>query len=128
VELDFDLEVTGFEIGEINLRIGALQAETANVDEPAETLPTPAAGPPVSKEGDLWLLDEHRVFCGSALDPEVYQALMGTERATMIFTDPACVDTVVRRWQALTGKNARHAETGQCFGTRADPSEATHAS
>jgi hypothetical protein len=128
VELDFDLETTGFEIGEIDLRIGALQAETGNVDEPAETLPTPAAGQRVSKAGDLWLLGEHRVLCGSALDPEVYQALMGTERATMIFADPTCVDTIVRRWQALTGKKARHAETGQCFGEHVEPSEATNAS
>jgi hypothetical protein len=127
VQLDFDLEVTGFEIGEIDLRIDALQAEIGNADETAETLPTPAAGPSVSKARDLWLLGEHRILCGSALDPEVYQALMGIERATLIFTDPACVGTVIRRWQTLTGKKARHAETGQCFGEH-NPTGATNAS
>src|SRR5260221_6938767 len=29
--------------------------------------------------------------------------------------DPAYVDIIVRRWQKLTGKTARHAETGQAF-------------
>jgi hypothetical protein len=29
--------------------------------------------------------------------------------------DPAYVDTIVRRWRKLTGKTARHAESGQAF-------------
>jgi len=127
LELDFDLEVTGFEMGEIDLRIGALQAESANIDKPAATIPTPAFAAPVSKAGDLWLLGEHRVRCGRALDPEIDQVLMGSERAALIFADPICVDAIVRRWQAHTGKKARHAETGQNFGEGVDPAEATNA-
>jgi hypothetical protein len=128
VELDFDLEVTGFEIDEIDLRIGTLEAVTGGVGAPAEAMPRPAAGPSVSKKGDLWLLGEHRIHCVNALDPEAYQALMGVERATMIFADPTCVDTIVRRWQALTGKSARHAESGQSFDDRGHPTEVTNAS
>jgi len=30
--------------------------------------------------------------------------------------DPLCVDTIVRRWQTLTGDNARHVTTGRLFG------------
>jgi hypothetical protein len=29
--------------------------------------------------------------------------------------DPAYVDTIVRRWQALTGGTARHAASGRTF-------------
>ena len=29
--------------------------------------------------------------------------------------DPRYVDTIVRRWQKLTGNTARHAETGRAF-------------
>jgi DNA modification methylase len=29
--------------------------------------------------------------------------------------DPAYVDTAIRRWQALTGECARHAESGRFF-------------
>jgi DNA modification methylase len=29
--------------------------------------------------------------------------------------DPLYVDTIIRRWQALTGDTARHAETGETF-------------
>jgi DNA modification methylase len=36
----------------------------------------------------LWILGHHRVSCGNALDPAAYAALMGEERAAMVFTDP----------------------------------------
>src|SRR5208283_4272011 len=42
----------------------------------------------VSKMGDLWLLDRHRVLCDNALDPAALVSLMGEERATIVFTDP----------------------------------------
>ena len=46
-----------------------------------------AVGPAVSLPGDLWLLGEHRVCCGSALDPLAYELLMANERASAVFTD-----------------------------------------
>ena len=51
-------------------------------------VPEVPAGPPLSKIGDLWLLGRHRVLCGSALDAAAFAALMGEERAAMVFTDP----------------------------------------
>jgi len=85
VDLDFALEATGFEIGEIDLRIEAL-SQTER--EPAEP-PIPAvSGPAVSQSGDLWLLGRHKVLCGDALDAEAYRALLGSETAAVAFTDP----------------------------------------
>lgn len=43
---------------------------------------------PVSKPGDLWILGRHRVYCGNSLEEGAYAALMGSECATMVFTDP----------------------------------------
>jgi hypothetical protein len=43
---------------------------------------------PVTKPGELWLLEEHRILCANALMPESYVRLLGDERAQMIFTDP----------------------------------------
>ena len=86
LDLDFSLEATGFEMGEIDLRIEGLNSpsEADGADDLSE-LP---AGPPVTRLGDLWLLGEHRVYCGSALDAQAYAALMGAERADLVFTDP----------------------------------------
>jgi DNA modification methylase len=86
-ELDFSLEVIGFEMGEIDLKIAGLEDGSA-AEDPADAEPEPASGPPVSKPGDLWLLGEHRVLCGSVLDTAAVQSLMGEERAAMVFTDP----------------------------------------
>jgi DNA modification methylase len=87
--LDFDIEVTGFEIGEIDLRIASLEDTPAGDEtDRADVLPEVAAGPAVSNLGDLWLLGRHRVLCGNALDRDALAALMGEERASMVFTDP----------------------------------------
>jgi DNA modification methylase len=86
--LDFDIEVTGFEVGEIDLLIDALDDTPAAGSDPADILPQVWAAPPVSKPGDLWHLGRHRVRCGNALDPETFAALIGAERAAMVFTDP----------------------------------------
>ena len=86
--LDFSLEVTGFEIGEIDLRIGALDDPPAQADDPADAVPEVVSGPPVSKPGDLWLLGSHRVLCGNTLDTAAFREVMGEERAAMVFTDP----------------------------------------
>ena len=93
-ELDFSLEATGFEMAEIDLRIEGLSAPAEDGPDPADGLPSPtAAGPAVSRPGDLWLLGPHRVFCGSALEEGSYAVLMATEgggweQAAMAFTDP----------------------------------------
>jgi DNA modification methylase len=86
--LDFTLEATGFEMGEIDLRIASLEEPPQRDDDPADVVPEVSAGPPLSKIGDLWVLDRHRLLCGSALDSAVFAALMGEEPAAMVFVDP----------------------------------------
>ena len=51
--------------------------------------PAPAADiPAVSRPGELWVLGEHRLYCGSALDQACYQGLLKGDRADLVFTDP----------------------------------------
>jgi DNA modification methylase len=85
--IDFSLEVTGFEMAEIDLRIESLEHRPEPDDDPADALPGLLTNPPLSKIGDLWMLGNHRVLCGSALDATAFAALMGDERAATIFTD-----------------------------------------
>ena len=88
VNLDFSLEATGFEMGEIDLFIQGVAPAPSSEDDPANTIPEPAVGPPVSQANDLWVLGPHRVYGGSALEERAYAALMGARRAAMVFTDP----------------------------------------
>ena len=86
-ELDFSLEVTGFDMAEIDLRIEGLTEQPE--DDPADSLlPQPRSESTVTRVGDLWLLGRHRVHCASALEKASYEALMQTAKAAMVFTDP----------------------------------------
>ncbi|WP_372625114.1 site-specific DNA-methyltransferase [Falsiroseomonas sp.] len=88
VDLDFSLEVTGFEMAEIDLRIESLDAAPKREDDPADAPATLPTGPAVSHLGDLWKLGRHRLLCGNALDEAAYAQLMAGKRAAMVFTDP----------------------------------------
>jgi hypothetical protein len=86
LNLEFSLEVTGFEMAEIDLFIeGAADTPQPDPDD----VPRPvASGPAVTRPGDTWLLGPHRIHCGSALDEAAYRALMQDHRAAIVFTDP----------------------------------------
>jgi DNA modification methylase len=88
-ELDFSIEVTGFEMGEIDMRIGGLDSgETGSTEDPADAPIAPATGPVVSELGDLWLLGDHRVLCGNVLDQTALETVLKAQHAAMVFTDP----------------------------------------
>ncbi|MGA9851717.1 MAG: DNA methyltransferase [Gammaproteobacteria bacterium] len=86
VDLNFHLEDTGFEMGEIDLLIEGLAPMTEGETDPADDIP--ASGSAVSIPGDLWMLGPHRIYCGSALDAASYQNLMPDQKARMVITDP----------------------------------------
>ena len=87
LELDFDLEVTGFETAEIDLVIESLDGGEDDPAADALTEHDPDAAP-VSRPGDLWRLGEHRLLCGDATKAEALDRLLDAEVADMVFVDP----------------------------------------
>jgi DNA modification methylase len=85
LDLDFTLEVTGFETTEIDRLLGF---EIIGETVAEEALPEPCAGPPISRLGDLWHLGSHRLYCGDALEVQAHRMLMGQDRARMMLSDP----------------------------------------
>ena len=88
LDLDFGIDITGFEMGEIDVMIENLSIIDANEPDPADELPMAPTGKPVSKVGDLWLLGNHRLYCGNSLEAESFATLMGDKKADMVFVDP----------------------------------------
>jgi DNA modification methylase len=88
VELDFSLEATGFEVGEIDILIEGLASATEGENDPADLVPEAGKTAPVSKNGELWMLGRHRVLCGNSLNRGSYSTLMDGRLACMVFTDP----------------------------------------
>jgi len=86
IDLNFDLDVTGFEVGEIDFMIEN-QGKSAAADT-ADDLQSIPSGPPICKSGDIWQLGRHRVMCGDSLESASYAALLEGELADVVFTDP----------------------------------------
>lgn len=86
VEINFDVELTGFETPQIDMIMSADEAPVPKAD-PADAL-VPVGAQAVTRRGDLWLLGDHRILCGDARERSDYENLMGGERAQMTFTDP----------------------------------------
>ena len=86
VELNFDVTVTGFETAEINLLIGELNEDAA--DDADEVPEIDRSVPAVSRLGDRWHIGDHVLLCDDALNKNSYEALLGTHKAQMVFTDP----------------------------------------
>lgn len=88
LELDFGVDVTGFEVGEIDVMIEGLAPASDGKENPADAIPEFGAKTRVAQAGDLWRLDRHRVYCGDARDDAAYSFLMQGRRATAVFSDP----------------------------------------
>jgi DNA modification methylase len=93
LDLNFSVEVTGFEMSEIDLLIEGLEPANGAETDPADWLPSSTA-PEVTRTGDLWILDHHRVYCGDSRDSSAYSELMAGRCAHMVFTDPPYNDPI----------------------------------
>lgn len=88
VDLDFQLDVIGLDMGEIDVRIHGLDDVKVESKADAADEFDVATGQPVSQLGDLWILDKHRILCGDSTQSDSYKLLMDGKLATMVFADP----------------------------------------
>lgn len=84
LEHDYNIDVTGFNLSDIDFSTSNEQikekSEEVELPDPDEAA--------VSQLGDLWHIGPHRLYCGSSLDINSYEVLLGEDRASMIFADP----------------------------------------
>ena len=79
----FDLSLIGFSQIDLNNLL----------NDPAEGLTDPDEVPdapehPVTREGDVWVLGNHRLMCGDSTSIDAVEKLMAGQKADMVFTDP----------------------------------------
>jgi hypothetical protein len=83
-DLGLSIDLTGFEIGEID----AITPKKRDEQVPGEddkVIEPPVV--PVTRPGDVWQLGRHRIICGDLCRSEVFRTLLGDERADLVFTD-----------------------------------------
>lgn len=77
--LDFDWDDFGFDDIGLNLSGDVLEVRDEGVPDEIERR---------CKPGEIWMLDAHRVKCGSATDPKDVNELLGGGLANLLLTDP----------------------------------------
>tara|TARA_R110000772_G_C13300042_1_gene438827 strand:- start:918 stop:2195 length:1278 start_codon:yes stop_codon:yes gene_type:complete len=82
-DFNFDLDLTGFNQDELDKFLA----------EPVEGLTDEDAVPdapetPVTVEGDVWVLGNHRLMCGDSTSIDAVDKLLDGRKANMCFTDP----------------------------------------
>jgi len=81
---DFDLKLTGFDEEELDRLLLELKEADIPID-PDSVPPIPQTA--VTVPGDLWLLGEHRLLCGDAIDMQAVQRILNCGPTDMVFTD-----------------------------------------
>ena len=80
---DFDLALTGFDDDELTEFIKE-EIEPQSDEDAVPEIPEE----PITKEGDIWILGNHRVMCGDSTSIDAVEKLMDGQKADMVFTDP----------------------------------------
>jgi DNA modification methylase len=82
LDVDFDLSLTGFASGEVDV---ILKATSDPDDEVIPAVPVE----PRTKPGDIWILGEHRIGCGDGRDAGFLRRLLGSDALIdAAFLDP----------------------------------------
>ena len=111
-DLGFDLELTGFGLGDINELLAELDATPEGATDADETPPVQAEA--ITKPGDVWLLGKHRIMCGDSTDADSVKALLVGCMPHLMVTDPPYGVEYDADW-----RNHAHRADGSAIGGKA---------
>ena len=111
--MGMDLEqMTGFSEEDLAKLLEGIEDEEGaggNVD-PDDAPPLPLE--PISRLGDVWVIGDHKVMCGSSLEPSAWNVLLGDEMADLVFTDPPYGVSVGEKNDSIAKALGRTNKTG----------------
>lgn len=84
--LDYDVSMTGFEPPEIDELFNDVHSKETKEDD--FDVDAELSKPTLTQKGDLWLLGRHRLVCGDATSPEVFDTLLDGKKVNLVVTDP----------------------------------------
>ena len=92
-DMDFDIDLLGFDLDELNLLMDEPDESEGLTDE--DDVPD-VPEKPVTKLGDVWILGNHRLMCGDSTSIDAVETLMAGQKANMVFTDPPYGISIVK--------------------------------
>lgn len=84
--LDYDVSFTGFDPPEIDELFNDVHSKETKEDD--FDVDEELKAPPISKQGDIWLLGRHRLICGDCTKAEVIDKLLEGKKVNLVVTDP----------------------------------------
>lgn len=82
-ELDFDLELTGFNVDELDDILGKNEEEKEIIEDEVPEVPEE----PKAKLGDIYQLGNHRLMCGDSTSEDDINKLLNGTKIDMVYTD-----------------------------------------
>lgn len=133
------LPASGFDSADLDALLASLEAREpgrAGLTDPDDVPDVPAE--PVARPGDLWLLGDHRLLCGSSTSAQDVARLLDGARPELLVTDPPYGVSLDMEWRDRAGLNgcgpaepsymkerkAGHTNTAISGDTKADWSDA----
>ena len=83
LEENYDIDLLGFDSNEIDKFLKNDEQYLTDEDE----VPEPPKEP-ITKLGDIWELETHKLICGDSTEPSVLEKIFDKNKADMILTDP----------------------------------------
>jgi len=121
----WDIEMLKIEIGELNsdgfnldligfddkILADLLNDPTEGLTDP-DDVPEPPAEP-VTVLGDVWVMGNHRIICGSSTEADVVDKLLGSVKPHLMVTDPPYGVEYDPEWRERAGVNTATAAKGK---------------
>jgi DNA modification methylase len=105
----YGLDLIGFDTDELEALLNPPSTSHADPDE----VPEPPAIP-VTRPGDVWMMDKHRIICGDSTDAETVAALLAGAKPHLMVTDPPYGVAYDPKW-----RNRVRRKDGSLVGARA---------
>ena len=111
LEIGVDLQVTGFEVPEIDLVLQDHSSDLSDRDplDDFDDLKS-SQSDPVTRPGDIWIVGNHRILCGRAQDMAGFAAGAFPCNAAMVIQDPPFNLKISGHVSTVKGRHAEFAE------------------
>ncbi len=110
VSNDFSLNVLGFTGDELKIILNPESEFAADEDEVLDV-----EEDAVSKEGDVWLLGDHKIICGDSTNENTVSKLLEEEKPNLMVTDPPYGVNYDASWRSRVLRS-----NGKAVGSRAE--------
>ncbi len=119
-DLEFDIDLIGFD-GDFLANL--LNDPTEGLTDPDDVPETPED--PVTVEGDVWVMGNHRIICGDSTSADTVEKLLGSVKPHLMVTDPPYgVEYDATHRRSLQSANSKPAQGAVANDDRSDWSEA----